>query len=168
MPCRRPSSGTKVSGDRLSKTSSTSLRLEEGDWHPWARDLPTRNFIACGCRSTYLDHLLADDAWGGSPEIVAFANLHSTVVEVRDTASGREVAYDGTTQRISFGPHWAPTVILRRHLDDYEFRRSCQGSLHGAAAGTVSGGSASGGSGNRLKRKNMNAEASVAACARAC
>lgn len=99
---------------------------------------------------------------GRAARIFAFANLHGTIVEVRDAASGRVVAYDGTTQQISFGHHWAPSVILRRHHDHYELRESCQGGLHGTTAGIVGRGSASDGPRNVLKRKNMNAKAPVA------
>ena len=87
---------------------------------------------------------------GGPTEIAAFANLRNTVVEVRDTASGWIVAYDGTTQQITFGPHWAPTVILRRNHEHYELRKSGQGSLLDTSVGTGSGGSAGVGPGNSL------------------
>ena len=40
----------------------------DGDWHPWAHDVPQQETVACVSRSTYLDHLRDDEAWGGAPQ----------------------------------------------------------------------------------------------------
>ena len=60
---------------------------------------------------------------------------------VRDTGSGRVVVYDGNTHQISFGSHKAPTLILRRHHDHYELKKTCQAALRGLRVGAGRGAS---------------------------